>query len=272
MRSKYLIPIFFWTSSSVLPRCVAFLKFYLLQWVTNAVIHHDNSIKCFVAEEKRCFFLYYEPFHSSCSYIPKVSTLRQIDLFCANSIADCESANIRRIPDLSKSPTQHSKTSSSASNAYVPSLPTSNFASASLIKSLNYVRSLVARHTPKLSFQPVLQSVTSTAAKHLLPSLSSLLSKSFNSHLSSDGLSSKDTLENKELSGPSPSGSASFQDASDGEVHKYMFSDILKWRWPGEGSYIMKERYFICISLSLNHNFLHKWSSLRWSTFRCMID
>ncbi|CAL9111678.1 unnamed protein product [Musa acuminata var. zebrina] len=189
-------------SPAVLPRCVAFLKFYLLR------------------------------------YVPKVSTLRQIDLFCMNAIAECESVNSRRVPMLTKSSTQRSKSSSTVSNACVPSLPRPNFASASLMKSLNYVRSLVARHTPKLSFQPVMQTTASTSAKQLLPTLSSLLTRSFTSQLSPEVVSSKDALEIKEPSGPSASALSNIEEV-DGEGNKYIFSDVLKWRWPGEGEYRM---------------------------------
>ncbi|KAG6466365.1 hypothetical protein ZIOFF_075856 [Zingiber officinale] len=137
-------------------------------------------------------------------YVPKLSILRQIDLFCVNSIAECESINSRREQELSKSLIHHAKTSSKVSNVYVPSLAPSNFTSTSLIKSLNYVRSLVARHTPKLSFQPIAQSMVSPASKQSLPSLSSLLSRSFNSHLSPDAVSSKDSIEVKETTASSP--------------------------------------------------------------------
>lgn len=163
-----------------------------------------------------------------------------------NAIAECESVNSRRVPMLTKSSTQRSKSSSTVSNACVPSLPRSNFVSASLMKSLNYVRSLVARHTPKLSFQPVMQTTASTSAKQLLPTLSSLLTRSFTSHLSPEVVSSKDALEIKEPSGPSASALSNIEEV-DGEGNKYIFSDILKWRWPGEGEYRMscltKERY-----------------------------
>ncbi|XP_074564461.1 LOW QUALITY PROTEIN: uncharacterized protein LOC141820987 [Curcuma longa] len=188
-------------SPAVLPRCVAYLKFYLLR------------------------------------YIPKLSILRQIDLFCVNSIAECESVNNQTEPELSNALTHHAKTASKVSNVYVPSLAPSNFASSSLIKSLNYVRSLVARHVPKLSFQPIAQSMVSAASKQSLPSLSSLLSRSFNSHLSPDVVSSKDSIEIKEITALPP-GLSNLQEVN-GEGNKYIFSDILKWRWPGEREYQM---------------------------------
>lgn len=190
-------------SPAVVPRCVALLKRYLLR------------------------------------YVPKVQTLRQIDLFCANSIAECESVTNRRVSLWSKSLSQHSGISAVASNAAVPSLPASNFASDSLVKSLNYVRSLVARHIPKLSFQPLAQSGASTSAKQSLPVLSSLLSRSFTSHLSPEVISSRDSLESREGSSPSAAGLSSQEKVDGGENNKYIFSDILKWRWPGDSEFQM---------------------------------
>ncbi|XP_008812028.1 uncharacterized protein LOC103723019 isoform X2 [Phoenix dactylifera] len=182
-------------SPAVVPRCVALLKQYLLR------------------------------------YVPKVQTLRQIDLFCANLIAECKSVTNRRVSLWSKSLSQHSGISAVASNAIVPSLPASNFASASLVKSLNYVRSLVARHIPKLSFQPLAQSGASISAKQSLPTLSSLLSRSFTSQLSPEVISNRDSLESREGSGVSASGLSSVEKVDGGENNKYIFFDLLKWRW-----------------------------------------
>nr|XP_010937670.1 uncharacterized protein LOC105056966 [Elaeis guineensis]XP_019710453.1 uncharacterized protein LOC105056966 [Elaeis guineensis]XP_019710454.1 uncharacterized protein LOC105056966 [Elaeis guineensis]XP_019710456.1 uncharacterized protein LOC105056966 [Elaeis guineensis]XP_019710457.1 uncharacterized protein LOC105056966 [Elaeis guineensis] len=183
-------------SPAVVPRCVALLKRYLL----------------------RC--------------VPKVQTLQQIDLFCANLIAECKSVTNRRVSLWSKSLSQHSGTSAVASNAIVPSLPASNFASASLVKSLNYVRSLVARHSPKLSFQPVARSGSSTSAKQSLPTLSSLLSRSFASQLSPEVISNRDSLGSGEDSGLFASGLSSLEKVDGEENNKYIFLDLLKWRWP----------------------------------------
>nr|XP_029120236.1 uncharacterized protein LOC105044449 isoform X2 [Elaeis guineensis] len=185
-------------SPAVVPRCVALLKRYLLR------------------------------------YVPKVQTLRQIDLFCANSIAECESVTNRRVSLWSKSLSQHSGISVAASNAIVPSLPVSDFHSASLVKSLHYVRSLVARHIPKLSFQPLAQSGASTSAKQSLPTLSSLLSRSFTSQLSPEAISNRDSLESRECSSPSASGFSSLEKVDGGENNKYIFVDLVKWRWPGD--------------------------------------
>ena len=161
-----------------------------------------------------------------------MQTLQQIDLFCANLIAECKSVTNRRVSLWSKSLSQHSGTSAVASNAIVPSLPASNFASASLVKSLNYVRSLVARHSPKLSFQPVARSGSSTSAKQSLPTLSSLLSRSFASQLSPEVISNRDSLGSGEDSGLFASGLSSLEKVDGEENNKYIFLDLLKWRWP----------------------------------------
>ncbi|KAF8365032.1 hypothetical protein HHK36_032965 [Tetracentron sinense] len=75
-----------------------------------------------------------------------------------------------------------------------------SFASGALVKSLNYVRSLVAQHIPKRSFQPAAFTGASTATKQSLPSLSSLLSRSFNSQLSPTTVNSRESPERKEAS------------------------------------------------------------------------
>ncbi|OAY72185.1 hypothetical protein ACMD2_02291 [Ananas comosus] len=159
-------------------------------------------------------------------YIPKVQTLRQIDQFCVNSIAKCESVENPRT-SLWSGP------SAISSNTYLSSLSAS--ASASLVKSLNYVRSLVARHIPKLSFQPISQSGASASAKQSLPTLSSLLSRSFTSQLNPEVVSSSDSLELKE--GPSSSALkiSANENVDLGESNMYLFFDILKWRWRGDG-------------------------------------
>lgn len=91
-------------------------------------------------------------------YIPKVQTLRHIDQFCENSIVECDSGSNPRASLWSKSLNQEPGTLALALNAHSPYVHASNFASPELVKSLNYVRALVARHIPKLSFQPLTQS------------------------------------------------------------------------------------------------------------------
>ncbi|KAJ0962347.1 hypothetical protein J5N97_030175 [Dioscorea zingiberensis] len=182
-------------SPAVVPRCVAILKRYLLR------------------------------------YVPKVQTLRQIDNFCENSLVECASISSQRMPLWSKSLGHSSGTSSVLSSSFSSLMPNSNFASASLVKSINYVRSLVARHIPKLSFQPIALSGGSTAARQSLPSLSSLLSRSFTSQLSPVVINS--SPERKGGSSPSAS-SVSLVEIVGVDSSKYIISDLLKWRWHGD--------------------------------------
>jgi hypothetical protein len=150
-------------------------------------------------------------------YIPRVQTLHQIDLFCANMIAKCD-------------PAPNSRAEASA-NSPPLAPPISNFASASLVKSLNYVRSLVARHIPKLSFQPVAQSV---ASKQALPSLSSFLNRSLLSQLTPEVISNMEHLESKETHSPSDliaSASEKVDGVEPGDDSKYISFGILSWRW-----------------------------------------
>ena len=128
--------------------------------------------------------------------------------------------------------------------------PISNFASASLVKSLNYVRSLVARHIPKLSFQPIVQSV---ASKQSLPSLSSFLNRSLVSQLTPEVISNREHLELKECHSSSnliSSASDKVDGGEPGDDNKYISFDILSWRWHVYGerkaSTSAKERYISC--------------------------
>ncbi|XP_068669008.1 uncharacterized protein [Aristolochia californica] len=180
-------------SPAVVARCVALLKRYLLR------------------------------------YVPKEQILLQIDLFCVNSVAECDSAATRKIRPWSKSSNQTSG-SVPPGNATSSSLPTSTFASDALIKSLSYVRSLVARHIPRPSFQTAAFSGASTTSKQALPSLSSLLSRSFNSQLKPGAVNSRESPEGKEISG-STALKLSICERNEQEDVKYMRSDVLKWWW-----------------------------------------
>uniref|UniRef100_A0A0D3EZA5 Uncharacterized protein n=1 Tax=Oryza barthii TaxID=65489 RepID=A0A0D3EZA5_9ORYZ len=154
-------------------------------------------------------------------YTPRVQTLRQIDLFCANTIAKCEPLGTQR-------------SSSASPHSSVAAPPITNFASPSLVKSLNYVRSLVARHIPKLSFQPIGHSVAPTSTKQSLPSLSSFFNKSLVSQLTPEAITNMDLVESKESHAPSDLISLATEKADGGEPAddtKYISFDILNWRW-----------------------------------------
>ncbi|XP_062232552.1 uncharacterized protein LOC133929781 isoform X2 [Phragmites australis] len=176
---------------AVVPRCVALLKRYLI-W-----------------------------------YPPRVQTLRQIDLFCANTIAKCEPMANNRAASFS----QNYVSAAAAPNSSPLAPPISNFASPSLVKSLNYVRSLVARYIPKLAFQPIVPSV---APKQPLPSLSSFLNRSLVSQLTPEVISNREHLESKECHSPSDlisSASEKVDGGEPGDDSKYISFGILSWRW-----------------------------------------
>ncbi|XP_062208222.1 uncharacterized protein LOC133909697 isoform X2 [Phragmites australis] len=162
-------------------------------------------------------------------YIPRVQTLRQIDLFCANTIAKCEPMANHRAASVGQNYAAAAAAAAPNSSPLAP--PISNFASASLVKSLNYVRSLVARHIPKLLFQPAVQSV---ASKQSLPSLSSFLNRSLVSQLTPEVISNREHLESKECHSSSDlisSSSEKVDGVEPGDDSKYISFDILNWRW-----------------------------------------
>ncbi|XP_021771175.1 uncharacterized protein LOC110735298 isoform X2 [Chenopodium quinoa] len=176
-------------------------------------------------------------------YKPSEETLLQIDKFCVQIIAECDIGLSRKLLPWSHSLNQQSSAAKAPVNG--APVPVSSFASASLRKSLNYVRSLVAQHIPRRSFQPAAFAGAPSAPRQTLPSLSSLLSRSFNSQLSpaSDGESSGriDTT----LSVPSQRKIES----SDGvEDLEYITADVLKWRWRSDqdsaAKLIVGDKYF----------------------------
>ncbi|XVE69143.1 hypothetical protein DITRI_Ditri09bG0126900 [Diplodiscus trichospermus] len=183
-------------SPAVVGRCVALLKRYLLR------------------------------------YRPSEETLLQIDRFCVNLIAECDINPNQRLSPWSQSLNQHSdsSTTSTSSAGASPSLPVSTFASVALVKSLNYVRSLVARHIPKRSFQPAAFAGATLASKQSLPTLSSLLSRSFNSQLCP--VNGGESTEKKDAT--TFSNLSNIEEADGIENPEYIAHDILKWRWLGD--------------------------------------
>ncbi|KAF5733815.1 hypothetical protein HS088_TW16G00256 [Tripterygium wilfordii] len=177
-------------SPAVVARCVALLKRYLLR------------------------------------YKPSEETLLLIDRFCVNTIVEC-SPN-RRFSPLSRSLSYQSSASSATTSAS-PSLPVSSFASGALIKSLNYVRSLVAQHIPKRSFQPAAFAGAPLALRQSLPSLSSLLSRSFNSQLNPANVG--ESVEKKDATTLSMSNLSNIEEVEGLEDFEYIAPDVLKWRW-----------------------------------------
>ncbi|KAK9127125.1 hypothetical protein Syun_015922 [Stephania yunnanensis] len=167
-------------------------------------------------------------------YVPSEQTLLQIDQFCASSISECHSNTNQGVSPWSKSLSQQSGASFISSHAILPSLPVSSFASAALSKSLNYVRCLVARHNPRRSFQPAVFTGASSTSKQALPTLSSLLSRSFNSQLNPVAAPSGDSSKTKESPNISIPNSSSTDRLEGKENTQYIYKDVLQWRWPVE--------------------------------------
>lgn len=176
-------------------------------------------------------------------YRPSEETLQQIDRFCMSIVTECATNPARRVAEqfgpLSKPPA-----STSSSNVVSPPAPppVSTFASTTLIKSLNYVRSLVGQHIPKRSFQHAAFAGSASASRHALPALSSMLKRSFNSQLYPTYIS--ESSESKDDSNLSVSSKFSLKKSDLVEDLEYMSHDVLKWRWLREQkSRALSERY-----------------------------
>ncbi|KAL2558014.1 hypothetical protein Fot_02753 [Forsythia ovata] len=180
-------------SPAVVARCVALLKRYLLR------------------------------------YKPSEETLLQIDRFCVSIIAECDVSINRKLAPWSRSLSQQSGMPIPSTN--VSPLPVSSFASGALVKSLNYVRSLVAQYIPKRSFQSAVFAGAPPASRQSLPTLSSILSRSFNSQFSP--ANSKDALESKETSVTSVSDSPIAEEVDEMEDQEFIALDVFRWRWFG---------------------------------------
>ncbi|XP_022765200.1 uncharacterized protein LOC111310226 isoform X8 [Durio zibethinus] len=167
-------------------------------------------------------------------YKPSEETLLQIDRFCVNLIVECDISPNRRLSPWSRSLNQQSgsSTASTSSASASPSLPVSSFASMALVKSLNYVRSLLAKHIPKRSFQPAAFFGATLASRQSLPTLSSLLSRSFNSQLGPVNVG--ESSEKKDATTLSVSNLSSIEEADGIENPEYIAHDALKWRWLGD--------------------------------------
>uniref|UniRef100_A0A2N9IKF5 Uncharacterized protein n=1 Tax=Fagus sylvatica TaxID=28930 RepID=A0A2N9IKF5_FAGSY len=180
-------------SPAVVARCVALLKRYLLR------------------------------------YKPSVETLLQIDRFCGNTIAECDTSSNQKVSPLSRPLDQQAGASAASTN--ISPLPVSSFASGALVKSLNYVRSLVAQHIPKRSFQPAAFAGAPFTSRQSLPTLSSLLKRSFNSQLSP--VNAGESSEKKDATTVSVSNLPMIEKVDEVD-HEYIALDVLKWRWLGK--------------------------------------
>lgn len=165
-----------------------------------------------------------------CRYKPSEETLLQIDRFCLSIIAECDMSPHRKLAPWSRSLSQQS--GSPVPSTYVNPLPVTSFASGALVKSLNYVRSLVAQYIPKRSFQPAAFTGAAPTSRQSLPTLSSLLSRSFNSQL--NPANAKESLESKDTSIVSVSDSPIAEEVDELGDLEFMAHDIFRWRWCGD--------------------------------------
>ncbi|KAG6734765.1 hypothetical protein I3842_01G286100 [Carya illinoinensis] len=163
-------------------------------------------------------------------YKPSEETLLQIDRFCVSTIAECDTSPNQRLLPSSRSLDQQAGASVAPSNT--SPLPVSSFASEALVKSLNYVRSLVAKHIPKRSFQPAAFAGAPSTSRQPLPTLSSLLSKSFNSQLSP--ATGGEYLEKKDATDVSIANLPIIENVDELVDDVYIADDVLKWRWLGD--------------------------------------
>ncbi|KAK7295703.1 hypothetical protein RJT34_18614 [Clitoria ternatea] len=165
-------------------------------------------------------------------YKPSEETLLQIDRFCSTIIAECD---INPTQPWSQALNRQSGASTTSTN--VPPLPVSTFASEGLMKSLSYVRSLVAQHIPKRLFQPASFAGPPSSSGQSLPTLSSLLSKSFNSQLTPASIpetkspaSVAEALE-KDSIALSISKFSKIEKVEEKDELLFIAHDVLKWRW-----------------------------------------
>ncbi|KAF3433742.1 hypothetical protein FNV43_RR24845 [Rhamnella rubrinervis] len=205
-------------SPAVVARCVALLKRYLLR------------------------------------YKPSGETLLQIDRFCVSIIAECDTSPNRRLSPYSRPVIQQSGASTASTN--ISPLPVSSFASGALVKSLNYVRSLVFQHIPKRLFQPAAFAGAPSASRHALPTLSSLLSRSFNSQLSP--AQKAEPSENQDITVLSLSNSSNNERADGMDDSEYIPLDVLKWRWLREcqSPFLPESDRFLNPQDMRKHNFI----------------
>ncbi|KAL7109009.1 hypothetical protein ACP275_06G149600 [Erythranthe tilingii] len=176
-------------------------------------------------------------------YKPSEETLLQIDRFCTSIIGECDVGPFRKLAPPSTN---------------VNLLPVSGYASGgALMKSLNYVRSLVAQYIPKRSFQPAAFAGAAPASRQSLPTLSSLLSKSFNSQLSP--ANAKESLEKKDTSVASISDSPIAEEVDEVGDLEFMALDAFRWRWSGDqhsSLLLPKSDHILNLQDIRTHNFL----------------
>ncbi|OAE25014.1 hypothetical protein AXG93_523s1190 [Marchantia polymorpha subsp. ruderalis] len=163
-------------------------------------------------------------------YVPRPATLQQIDAFCGGLIAECQAAgNIagkRTTPWVP--PVNEHGPSSSQGTPPSPSATSLPFASDALVKSLVYVRALVARNLPRLSFHS--SNNMPSLAKPLKPALPSPRTRPFTSPYDR-GL--KRAVPDDREAVKSAAMCISGLEEIDEEDVDYIAVDVMKWRWLG---------------------------------------
>lgn len=148
-----------------------------------------------------------------------MSTLRQIDAFCVGIIAECnaitEPASKKSLPWV-----QPGDMSSVRGSSMSPGITTSTFASAALVKSLNFVRALVLRHLPNQGYGGVGS-----------PSLSKPLTPATTSSPRPGGIK-RGMAEDRGGSKTTASGMEGLEVVEDQDA-QYIAVDVLRWRWAG---------------------------------------
>lgn len=147
-----------------------------------------------------------------------MSTLRQIDAFCVGIIAECnaitEPASKKSLPWVQPGDMSSSIRGSGMSSG----ITTSTFASAPLVKSLNFVRALVLRHLPNQGYGGVGS-----------PSLSKPLTPATSSSPRPGGIK-RGLKEDRDGSKRSGSGTEGLEVVEDQDA-VYIAVDVLRWRW-----------------------------------------
>ncbi|KAK7273038.1 hypothetical protein RIF29_14084 [Crotalaria pallida] len=156
-------------------------------------------------------------------YKPSEDTLVQIDRFCSTVIAECD---INPNQPWSRSLNRQSGAPVTTTNT--TPLPVYSFASEALVKSLSYVRSLVAQHIPKWFLQQASLGGQPSSSGQSLPAFKSFLSKSFNSQLIPASVS--ETIE-EDSNAPSVSRLSKIEKVVEKEELGFIAHDVLKWRW-----------------------------------------
>lgn len=148
-------------------------------------------------------------------YVPKHAMLQQVDTFCAILIAECSSTNKSSV----SSPFLQSAiepASSRQAGSLSQGTTKAAFASVGLVKSLTFVRALVARHLPS----NLLQSTRIAELSNAYAKRSRALYASYSSSGMQGASDDKDLVKSAILHG--------LEESDD-----FITSNIFKWRWMG---------------------------------------